>query len=1007
MSRKNEKKTAVKTKQPTPKKSKNSSYTAVPFVLFAIAVLAESCLLFPNGTGAVGKAVRDFLCGAFGAVSYLIPIALAVFAFCFFDIRRNKALAVKITSLVLFVLAFSACQSLLLDAALMETGKFADYYKKGVSGIGGGAVGGLLGRLSVLAFDKILSIVILLVICAVSLTFFIGTGKVGIWSWVVLKVKKSRSAEKPKNLPIPTEPDAPVTAVNIVPIPRSIEPANLKTTVSEPEGGNFSESTIEDPFIYGDEIEQSEADTNFCEAQNVPMAEESFKDSRAAAEEKTKSAAVSATSRVPLDSKGNPRAYSPFADPFYEEKKNEKQPKKSVGEDSTIPRAYSPFADPFTSMNESARPKREIPSQSTIACGDGNTSENGARLLTGGAASGAQTSGVPAPKPKTGLYKLFRNPEEITVTEDWRADVASAEAPAVQEVPIQKNQASALPIVEIPMHPANTPNGPEVSYDAPPFDIDDDDEGFEETDDTAFDDPTLMEKPHADGDIRQVYGSEPKYPDYVYPPFDLLDPVKPLNQISEAEVIEIRNTLLDKLASFRIEATLSGYSVGPTITRYEITPGPGVKVRQITALTDDLALALQSDGVRIATVSGKSVIGVEVPNEKVSVVSLRALLESREFINAKSRITVCVGLTVTGKPVYMDIDDMPHVLIAGETKSGKSVAINCMILSLLYRASPDEVQLILIDPKRVELNVYSKIPHLVMPVIDDPKRAAAALRWAVNEMDRRYMLLDKMGVRNREEYCELRKQDPSLECMPQIIIVIDELADLMLQVREFVEELINRLAAMARACGIHLLVGTQRPSVDIITGLIKANIPARIAFKVSSAQDSRIILGGIGAEKLLGRGDMLYQATGAGRMRIQGAFVGGSEIKRLTKFIIDNNGHAEFDPEVLRSLDAEMDKMNKSSKKSTYTDEDEDNGVVDGYEPDFDLLCRAIEYILETGKTSTNNIQRVLHVGFNRAADIVDALEDMGFLSRREGNRPRDVQVTWEMYQEWKMRKQM
>ncbi len=970
-------------KPPKLPKLKKSNYVAVPFVMFIAAVLAECCLLFPNGTGVVGKAVRDFLCGSLGSVVYLVPFGLIWFAFCFFAIRRNEATAVKVSALVVFTIAFSACQSAALYPSLTEVAKFSDYYKNGVEGIGGGAVGGLIGRLSVLAFDRVFSVVILAVVCIASLSFFIGTEKVGIWSWVVLKIKRSRSAQSPKNLPIPKEPDAPVSASDIPRIPTNIQPAIVKTTVYQPEPVKISEPSIPDPFMYGDEIERSCYHDQGCDLQESEANERVL-------DAPSSKPNTSPASKLPLDSNGTPRAYSPFAQPFFEEQKLTAKNSSSYAQPSNqdIPRAYSPFADPFTSMSDLQK-KQAIPPQTAIAC-DSAQSEN---------ATQATTQAQPQEQKKRGgLFKFLKHPEEITVTEEQPVSAISKNTAEIKE------EECELPVFE-PLVRAV----PEVTVikDYPPFDMDEDDEGFDEADDTAFDDPTLMEKPQAEGDIRQVYGSEPRYPNYVYPTFDLLDPVKQLNQISEEEILEVRNTLLEKLASFRVEATLSGYSVGPTITRYEITPGPGVKVRQITALTDDLALALQSDGVRIATVSGKSVIGVEVPNEKVSVVSLRGLLESREFINAKSRITVCVGLTVTGKPVYMDIDDMPHVLIAGETKSGKSVAINCMILSLLYRASPDEVQLILIDPKRVELNVYSRIPHLVMPVIDDPKRAAAALRWAVNEMDRRYMLLDKMGVRNREEYCELRKQDPSLECMPQIIIVIDELADLMLQVREYVEELINRLAAMARACGIHLLVGTQRPSVDIITGLIKANIPARIAFKVSSAQDSRIILGGIGAEKLLGRGDMLYQATGAGRMRIQGAFVSGTEIKRLTKFIIDNNGAAEFDPEVMRSLDAEMDRMNKSSKKATYTDDDGDNGTVDGYEPDFDLLCRAIEYILETGKTSTNNIQRVLHVGFNRAADIVDALEDMGFLSRREGNRPRDVQVTWEMYEEWKMRKQL
>ncbi len=1000
------------------KKSVSASeniYSIIPFVLLVISILLESCLIFPNGTGAVGKAVHSFMCGILGAVSYLIPAGLLMIAFFFFEIRRTHATVVKAVSLSLFVLFFAACQSVFGDPGLSDSLNISVLYQNGIAGIGGGAIGGLIGKLFILAFDRNFSVVISAVICVLALSVFVGPKKVGLWHHFFSAVGKKlpKKAPKPaeeKKVSV-SEPAAAAPSSEPAPTPPpTAEPARIETTISQPEPSRPPIPADYNPFSYADglvssipsEIPQATAPTPSA---STPISPEPISEKK---EEPKKTASF-----VPAVKNKKSTAYSPFATIDCDEqealvnstaRKNPSSQNSSSGGDS-----YSPFSDPMKSMQDTHRTDKNLPPQAYIACGAEYPQKS------------AQTppqSDTPVEK-KGGISKIFRRGEDIPP----QPDIYSNESPI--QTPPQPTPSYAVP----PQEPAQgrpsafTPPKPspeperkaqrviQPDYYSPPFEMEDVEEDEEYTDDEVEVDADVMyETPTSapeNGDIRQVYGCEPRYPDYVYPTFDLLDPPKPLNQISEAEVMEIRNTLLEKLSSFRIEATLSGYSVGPTITRYEITPGPGVKVRQITALTDDLALALQSDGVRIATVSGKSVIGVEVPNEKVSTVSLRALLESREFINAKSRITVCVGLTVTGKPVYMDIDDMPHVLIAGETKSGKSVAINCMILSLLYRASPDEVQLILIDPKRVELNIYSKIPHLVMPVIDDPRRAAAALRWAVNEMDRRYMLLDKMGVRNREEYCELRKQDPSLECMPQIIIVIDELADLMLQVREYVEELINRLAAMARACGMHLLVGTQRPSVDIITGLIKANIPARIAFKVSSAQDSRIILGGIGAEKLLGRGDMLYQATGAGRMRIQGAFVSGTEIKRLTNFLIEKNGPAEFDPEILRALDAEMDRMNKSSKKSTYTDDDDDGGAVDGYEPDFDLLCRAIEYILETGKTSTNVIQRVLHVGFNRAADITDALEDMGFLSHKEGNRPREVQVTWEMYEEWKMRKQL
>ncbi len=1023
-----------------------------PIILFAVALLFEISLIFSDELGFAGESVRNLLCGIFGAVCYIAPVGLMVLAFFFFDIRRHRSMPIKAVAFSVFTVFFSITQSLFSDPSLSNAENISVYYNNGIAGVGGGAVGGLFGMLIALAVEPMLAGIITSLICLVALSFFIGPSRAGVWKYVF---KKSAPREKKIHTPAPRKSEKPVkTEEKAVDLPKTaepsaIEPTNVETVVSEPP--KQKEKKTPDPFIYGDEFMASEAP---AEINLVPFTQTKSASAPTPQPEEPRRPSVSQpqpsvyrTNENPMTAMrtgaqkiGSSRAYSPFAQPFFEEENTSAQPAQHSrhqvsGTSQEPPRAYSPFANPLASMknDEETKTERSHTPQAYIACGAQYPSaqtqneqpsfveftprqQNIQNAVPDGAPQMIDVSDLSSNtdcEKKNGLFnKMFRREDHADTHDIYTEEPCPTIAENVEEEVFEPDPV-AFKSVRRTQSAQNTQDAAiKPDYYAPPFDMDDDTDEEEYADDEdEMDDEInpIPEPPKADKDtqVRMVYGSEPRYPDYVYPTFDLLDPVKPMNQISEQEILDIRNKLLDKLASFRIEATLSGYSVGPTITRYEITPGSGVKVRQITALTEDLALALESDGVRIAAVSGKSVIGVEVPNEKVSTVSLRALLENRDFINARSLVTVCVGLTVTGKPIYMDIDDMPHVLIAGETKSGKSVAINCMILSLLYRASPDEVQLIMIDPKRVELNIYSKIPHLVMPVIDDPKRAAAALRWAVNEMDRRYMLLDKMGVRNREEYCEMRKSDPTMECMPQIIIVIDELADLMLQVREYVEELINRLAAMARACGMHLLVGTQRPSVDIITGLIKANIPARIAFKVSSAQDSRIILGGVGAEKLLGRGDMLYQATGAGRKRIQGAFVSGSEIKRLTKFIIDNNGEAEFDPEILKSLDAEVDRMNKSSKKSTYTDEDEDNGTVDGYEPDFDLLCRAIEYILETGKTSTNNIQRILHVGFNRAADIVDALEDMGFLSARDGNRPREVQVTWEMYEEWKMRKQL
>lgn len=508
--------------------------------------------------------------------------------------------------------------------------------------------------------------------------------------------------------------------------------------------------------------------------------------------------------------------------------------------------------------------------------------------------------------------------------------------------------------------------------------------------------PNPVNEEEDDGVLRWKRGNK-----YHFPSTELLNKIEAQNTMTEEQIQKVADKILRKLASFRVSAELVGYSVGPSITRYELFPGEGVRVKSISQLLDDISLELASEGVRIeAPIPGKSAVGVEVPNQKVSLVSFRSLAEDPAFKKAKSKITVCIGLNITGAPVFMDIDDMPHVLIAGQTKSGKSVAINCMILSLLFRVTPDEVKLILIDPKQVELSIYSKLPHLVMPVVDEAPKAAAALSWAVKEMERRYTLMKKFGARNRDEYRAKTASDPERDDFPQIVIIIDELADLMLQVREHVEPLINRLAAKARACGIHLLIGTQRPSVDVLTGLIKANIPARISFKVAEQVDSKTILGGVGAEKLIGRGDMLYQATGAARIRVQGAFVTGDEISRVVNYIVENNGEASYDPDIMAQVEEEAKVMCKMKKRGGDDDMDMENEREKKKDP---LFYNAVEIAVSNQSVATSFLQRHLEIGYGRAAKLIDTMERMGIVGPPNGSKPREVLMTMDQYQVWRL----
>ncbi len=493
--------------------------------------------------------------------------------------------------------------------------------------------------------------------------------------------------------------------------------------------------------------------------------------------------------------------------------------------------------------------------------------------------------------------------------------------------------------------------------------------------------------------------AEKKVPEYVFPPIDLLteDTDKPGDNIRE-ELQENAIKLVETLKSFNVKTKIEDISRGPTITRYELQPEPGTKVRSITNLVDDISLNLATTGVRIeAPIPGKAAVGIEVPNKKQFTVHLRSLIEMEAFQTAKSRLTVCLGENVAGEAVYFDIAKMPHLLIAGATGMGKSVCINSLITSMLYKAKPDEVKLILIDPKKVELSIYNGIPHLIVPVVSEPKKAAGSLAWAVNEMERRFGLIEAVGVRDIKMFNEVTKNDPDYEFMPQIVIIIDELADLMMTAPDDVEESICRLAQKARAAGMHLIIGTQRPSVDVITGLIKANIPSRIAFTVSSQVDSRTIIDKAGAENLIGRGDMLFNPVGAQKpMRVQGAFVSETDVEEVVSYVKNMNANnASYSDDVLAQIEHEAARCGVGKKGSAAQRDD-----MDGDEEEDPMLRSAIEVAVNEGKISTSLIQRRLSLGYGRAAKLIDRMEQMGFVSAPDGNKPREVLITKQEFME-------
>ena len=489
---------------------------------------------------------------------------------------------------------------------------------------------------------------------------------------------------------------------------------------------------------------------------------------------------------------------------------------------------------------------------------------------------------------------------------------------------------------------------------------------------------------------------------YQFPPIDLLKPGKTavIDHEVEEEIARNSELLIDTLASFRVDTHMVGTSRGPRITRYEILPNKGVKISSIVNRIDDIALNLASAGIRIeAPIPGMAAVGVEVPNRKASIVRFRDLVSSEEFITAPSKATICLGTDVTGKPVFADVSKMPHLLIAGATGMGKSVCINAILLSLLYKARPDEVKLILVDPKKVELNVYNNIPHLLVPVVTEPQAAAGALLWAVGEMERRFELIEHVAVRDINGYNKAVAADPSLgEPLPKIIIVIDELNDLMMSARDAVEASICRIAQKARAAGMHLIIGTQRPSVDVITGVIKANIPSRIAFHVSSQIDSRTILDASGADKLLDKGDMLAALVGLEPRRIQGSMVEDEEVENVTNFLKENAKLAgmTYDSEVMENIQHETEKYKQSNSKRGDRDEDDEpisDDILD--DPKFRQAC---EVALSAGKISTSLLQRKMSVGFGKASKYIDAMEDFGIVGPLDGQKPREVLMSYDEY---------
>ncbi len=594
---------------------------------------------------------------------------------------------------------------------------------------------------------------------------------------------------------------------------------------------------------------------------------------------------------------------------------------------------------------------------------------------------------VPVVKPRAEEKKPEPVPEPVPEPIADPAPAAVPEPVLSPEEPEKKNrfaQAAAAAMAE------ETPlviKKPKAPAEPEPIAIPEDLEPLEDPSKKVKKEEALLEAAIIANQIEQ---SADQQKIYCYPPESLLDQGDGTTVDGTEEMQLNAERLNDTLVSFGIDAHIINVIRGPSVTRYELELDRGVKLSKITNLADDIALSLGATGVRISAIPDKiSVVGIEVPNKLVSVVRIHDVIDSVEFHKSKSKISFAVGKDISGKCIIGDIAKLPHMLIAGTTGSGKSVCMNSLIISLLYKAKPEEVRLIMVDPKMVELGIYNGIPHLLIPVVTDPKKAAGALQWAVTEMMKRYRLMADAGVRDLDSYnktCGMNDED-NREKLPQIVVVIDELADLMLVAAKEVEEAICRVAQMGRASGIHLVIATQRPSADVITGLMKANIPSRIAFAVASAMESRIILDTAGAEKLVGKGDMLYAPLGQGKpRRVQGCYINDDEVQNVVEYI-KKNAAASYDNDV-------MDQINQKAEQSGKSGGGAPAPAADAPTEGDELLPAAVDVILETGQASVSMLQRRLKLGYARAARIVDEMEEKGIVGPFEGSKPRQLLIT-------------
>jgi len=1026
------KKTKAAATKPAVQKKDNAVIRQIaPYILAAAAVLLGVCVIF--GEGKVGGGLRDIFTGLFAGGAYVLPVLMLVRTFLWN--RDNEEGQLTPRSVCLGVEFVFVTMFLHVIGGGQNTLSVKEHFTDGTNLVGGGVFGGLFGELLLMGFGKVCTIIIVIAVLVLLGLYIAGITPKTVFIFIAYKIRfAGEKRQEKRQITEEKRRNAKPTRAKI----REEEYlAYLREKKQRDRDAKKAQADErKNPVREGEQIPMPTPQATVYRVRkrriadlDIPVSGTIDEENEAAAqspeENETEIDVKAALEDTSVDSSAVDEKI--FDEVMRRTRERIEKSRKTEDMRESIPEGMKSYSHADREMPSERKPVEILTPEDDFSADGSMPSEvkagdvlDAVEIASLGIHEKAKMTAGDAEYEISGNASAFDFDEPDTYSDAY-ADDADREdvyetAEEDDEPPFDMSEGIVKGMPE--KKPAK-PKKADDETDTVKLATSSGDNGFDMT--KIFVNPAdaelidkLSEQYRQPLEVQRtvvsapaqapVKPAKPSIPPYQFPPTDILaeDPGNGNEDIKD-ELQDNAVKLVETLRSFNVKTKIENISRGPTITRYELLLDPGVRVRSVVNLVDDIALNLATTGVRIeAPIPGKAAVGIEVPNKKQTTVHLRRLLEDNRFTGAKSPLTVALGEDVAGEAVYFDIGKMPHLLIAGATGAGKSVCINSVITSLLYKASPEDVKLILIDPKKVELSIYNGIPHLLVPVISEPKKAAGSLSWAVGEMERRYGLLESVGVRDIKGFNELTKNDPDYEYMPRIVIVIDELADLMMTASDDVEDSICRIAQKARAAGMHLIIGTQRPSVDVITGLIKANVPSRIAFRTSSQIDSRTIIDVGHAANLIGMGDMLFNPVGALKpRRVQGAYVSESDVEEVVAYIKNmNSAYDSFDQEkIVNEIEREAQKCGVVSGKGKAAAASDEDG--DEEDP---MLKSAVELAIDSGKISTSLIQRKLSLGYGRAAKLIDRMEQLGYVSAPDGSKPREVLITKAEYMEMRLK---